>query len=177
MDINWKSKYYLYNLLENFQVENNIKHGCNVFKLCKLKGWHLIPYPIENEKILCGISEDGFTKYYNNQFYIFYNPKKPHKRINFTVAHEIGHIVLYHHFLIGNEVLMYSENEKAVWEIQADLFAQNLLMPAKITNKLINKYDIDTFSEIFDVSKPMVITRLNKLYQDNLYLRKYDLRG
>lgn len=39
---------------------------------------------------------DGFTYLLNGQYYIFYRPKMSVGRTRFTVAHELGHIVLGH---------------------------------------------------------------------------------
>lgn len=42
-------------------------------------------------------SEDGFSVEKNiGEWYIYYNDKKDYGRINNTIMHEIGHIVLDH---------------------------------------------------------------------------------
>ena len=43
-------------------------------------------------------SEDGFSGYENGEYRIAYNddPVKPYGRVNFTLLHELGHVVLGH---------------------------------------------------------------------------------
>lgn len=170
--LNWKSKFYLYLKIREFQDNNNIKVKCDIKKLCREKGWHLCPYNKENFNELYSISEDGFSVYQNNEFYIFYNPNMNKNRINFTIAHEVGHIFLLHHFYVNSDVLMYGG--KGIWEDHANLFAQNILMPNQITEELKTKYNVETLAKFFGVSYQMVTTRINKLYADNLWFRKIE---
>lgn len=141
--------------------------------LCKKLDFYLIPYSSEEFSDLYDISKDGFSLYSSsdNNFYIFFNSRMPYKRINFTIAHELGHIILNHHFFVDGQILKHENNDE-VWEKHANIFAQNLLMPSEITYKLKDKYNLKQFSETFDVSIPMVKTRLNKLYEDRLWFRK-----
>ena len=48
---------------------------------------------------LAGINspnEDGYSRLVDNKPVIYYNDNKPTRRIRFTIAHEIGHILLGH---------------------------------------------------------------------------------
>lgn len=162
---NWKTNKYLYSILTEFLIENKIKFKTNVRTLCKKNGWELCPYP-ENIKYLefCKISEDGFSIYKDNDFYIFYNPFQQAGRINFTIAHEIGHIALYHHALLRKTILAKGSNDLS--EYQANIFAQNILMPISITKEQMeikNEYEL---AEQFEVSPSMVKTRISKLNND-----------
>lgn len=129
--MDWRSDYCLYEKISQFLEDNNIKDYFDPYSFCKIKGWNLIPYDADNYNHLLNISEDGFSVYENNEYYIFYNPLMYEFRINFTLSHEIGHIILLHHHFVPNKVLMSSNSYNSVWERQANIFARNVLMPAK----------------------------------------------
>lgn len=172
--MNWKSKDYLYYKIIQFYLENKIEPGIDLEDLCKSKGWHLVPYPKEKLQIFKSISKDGFTIKDNNDFFIFYNPELKEScygRFRFTIAHEIGHIYLYHHIFVDDYVLMSGGDIKGIWEQQANIFAQNLLMPVNYKS-FYRSNSTSSITEKFCVSSSMVNTRLNKLYKDELFIRK-----
>lgn len=86
------------------------------------------------------------------------------RRLNFTLAHEIGHIVLKH-LLIAPQ--LKTKEEKELEEIEADEFAGKLLMPEKLIFDC-NFYSPDAVSEYFKVSKAALWIRLNNLKRLNL---------
>lgn len=94
---------------------------------------------------------------------IFINQSDPPKRQNFTVAHEIGHIVLQ-----GNQkdYIDYRRNNSSdTKEKEVNYFAGCLLMPSDIFSyqwKQLNG-DINKLSELFGVSTPAVAVRANVL--------------
>lgn len=166
----WKSNIYLYSKLTNFMIENKIKYGANIRKICKEKSWKLISYPTERFLECMRISEDGFSVYKNNEYYVFYNPFQTPERINFTLAHEVAHIALYHHIL--NKKTIMAKGSPSIAEQQANIFAHNILMPISITieqSKIKNIYEL---SEQFEVSPSMVKTRLFKLENDLKWFKK-----
>lgn len=73
------------------------------------------------------IPQSGFYGYYQNQYYIFFNDKHSVERQRFTIAHELGHILLKHYFKNKE----YNQLEK-----EANMFAARLLMPMCILNAL-----------------------------------------
>lgn len=111
--------------------------------------------------------KDGRTYYDESQklYLVVYNESKPIKRIRFTIAHELGHILLGHldnrlteinRGGISNELYQELEN-------QADVFAGNFLVPPiliderlKMINSRLTPYII---SETFQVSEPAVYNR------------------
>lgn len=174
MRLNWKSKDYLYYKILQFSYENKIGVNTDLEKLCQDKNWSLIPYPKHKMDVLKSISKDGYTVKDGNNFYINYNPElitKCYGRYRFTIAHEIGHIYLYHHIFVDDYVLMHCDDKKAIWEQQADIFAQNLLLPLRFRD-YYKKNSIRTIQDKFDVSNEMARTRISKLYQDELFSRK-----
>lgn len=72
----------------------------NGFELATKMGIKIIPYSAflqSKRQLLLRESEDGFSVEKNSgEWYIFYNDEKPYRRINNTIMHEIGHIVLDH---------------------------------------------------------------------------------
>jgi len=94
---------------------------------------------------------------------IFINTLDPPKRQLFTVAHEIGHIILQ-----GGEkdYVDYRRNNLTdTKEREANYFAGCLLMPDDIFSyqwKILNG-DINKLSELFGVSTPAIAVRANIL--------------
>lgn len=68
----------------------------------KALGIKMYPYSKSMEKIkkagLKSIAEksDGFTIYSGGKYTVFYDDTKPNKRIRFTLAHELGHVICKH---------------------------------------------------------------------------------
>lgn len=172
INLDWKSKNFLYYKINQFFIENGEDVNINLERLCLKKGWHLIAYPNEYMKLLKSISTDGFSIKMDDEYYIFYNPElktRCYERYRFTVAHEIGHIYLFHHIYV-NSFLFMSNSGKAVWEKHADTFAQNILMPLKYKAFYKNN-NLAVVTNRFTVSKTMAMTRINKLYEDELFNR------
>ena len=102
--------------------------------------------PVDLRKICgqLGQASDGFTVVYEGGPRIFYNDAAPIGRQRFTVAHEIGHVVLGH----------FNAGRFAIWrrrapdpdaaETQANQFAARLLAPACVLHAL----DAETPEEI-----------------------------
>lgn len=95
--------------------------------ICQKNKWKLIPYTSFNYDIT-SVSSDGFSFMRNGEIYIFFNSMQINERINFNIAHEIGHIVLGDH--LTNDVLSHNGliKNKAM-ETEANAFARNLLAP------------------------------------------------
>ena len=69
---------------------------------------------------------DGFTLQIHGEYAIFYNPTSPIPRIRWTLAHELGHILLGH-----GAVCRFAQpvEGKSREDRQADRFAADLLCP------------------------------------------------
>ena len=115
---------------------------------------------------------DGFIAYIGGKKEIFINDKinnRPRRR--FTMAHELGHGILNHdiskvHFR-NSEI----DSQTDMQELQANVFARDLLMPATVLAAL----DIHTPEEIMklcDVSRRSAeirAKRMEELYQRNMF--------
>ena len=123
---------------------------CNVDKLpvstaalCEHYGWVLADYQEGKTAIdLLGLSSltegtDGFCTMTDHFTYIFYNSGLPVGRQRFTVAHEIGHLVLGH---VGRGRVTTINREPSPQgsqeETQANQFAARLLAPACVLHEL-----------------------------------------
>ena len=172
----WTSNEYLYVSINEFLTNNNITDTVDLKSLCSKHDWALLPYDYRYMDKLYEISPDGFTANYNGKYYIMYaliSSIQGNYRQRFTIAHEIGHIVLNHHKYIDSKILRYYNSPfKPIWEKQADIFAQNLLMPASRTRELKDKMTIDELAKHFKVSRTMATVRLQKLREDELNFRR-----
>lgn len=113
------------------------------FELASKMGIKVIPYSSfskDKQKLLFKRSEDGFfVEKTNNEFYIYYNDTQNYGRVNNTILHEIGHIVLDH------------TEESELAEAEVNFFAKYALVPPVLVHKLeINSPD--RIAELFDVS-------------------------
>ncbi|MGJ0845948.1 ImmA/IrrE family metallo-endopeptidase [Tissierella praeacuta] len=159
----WVSKYILYEMIHNFMLDNPDFIYTDIKSFCKSKNWNIIDYNNSNKELL-QISADGYTFYENNQFSIFYNMDKPKARQRFTITHEIGHIILYHHLYVPSNILMNS-NSKGIWECQADTFAQNVLFPTELAENLKGQ-SVNSIAKYLGVSREMVNIRYKNLRED-----------
>lgn len=114
--------------------------GFDLRETCNELGINLMPYSaFENKVLLTSFDEDGFNimNPNNNKIEIYYNDEIiPHQRIYFTIPHELGHIVLNHNIVGGNET---NEQHK-----EANIFAQEFYCPLS----LIIYYDLKTKSDL-----------------------------
>ena len=90
--------------------------------------------------------------------------KSSDRRLNFTIAHEIGHIVLDHLIVSG-----YCKTEEDVQaeEREADEFAARLLMPQRLLCSF-NYYSVDSVASFLNVSNTALRMRLIRLGRTDL---------
>lgn len=115
----------------------------NGFEIAHKMGVKIIPYssfPLKKQPLLLKKSEDGFSvERTNGQWYLFYNDSKDFGRVNHTIMHEIGHIILDH----------TEDSELAEKEVK--FFAKYALAPPVLIHKLklTNASDI---AKVFEIS-------------------------
>jgi Zn-dependent peptidase ImmA (M78 family) len=102
-------------------------------------GVTVIPYsafPPQKRALLLKKSEDGFSvEKTAGEWYIYYNDEKGYRRINNTIMHEIGHIVLDH------------TEDSELAEKEVNFFAKYALVPPVLVHKL-------------EINSPLQIVRL-----------------
>lgn len=100
----------------------------SAFEIATKMGIKVFPYssfPEKVQKLLRKKSEDGFSvQLQNGKWQIYYNDSKNYGRINNTLMHEIGHIVLDH-----------SEDSELA-ESEVKFFAKYALAPPVLIYKL-----------------------------------------
>lgn len=112
------------------------------FEIATKLGATIIPYSVYSDDIkqlLLAESEDGFSVKKDGVWYIYYNDTKQYGRINNTIMHENGHIVLDH------------SQESELAEAEARFFAKYALAPPVLIQKLQLK-DAYQVHERFDIS-------------------------
>jgi Zn-dependent peptidase ImmA (M78 family) len=97
------------------------------------------------DQILCNRRfKDGFNAIWQGFSLVLYNDEITcPERINWTLAHELGHVILNH------------EYDGEIEEIEAHFFAANLFMPDDIITELIKRQvhiDESSLIQIFGVS-------------------------
>lgn len=115
---------------------------------------------------------DGFVTKIGDKKAIYLNESKGTiQRRRFTLAHELGHIVLDHPI----NPIIYRNSEvdenQSPTEIQANVFARDLLMPAGVLAKL-HVTTVDEIMQICNVSRisaQIRLERLTELYKRNKF--------
>lgn len=112
-------------------------------EICKHYNWVLADYVAGQSSIeLLGLTElkdktDGFCAVTENHVYVFFDSSLPTGRQRFTVAHEIGHLILGHveRGMATVENREPTGTERAE-ERQANQFAARLLAPACVLHEI-----------------------------------------
>jgi Zn-dependent peptidase ImmA (M78 family) len=157
------------------EFRSNCKIGqygiVNLFEDCERFGYKVIRYPLENEDLL------GFSAKRDADTIIYTNTNVRLSREYFTLAHEIGHVILHFQdkqsFLDNNNTLEdCTYNDK---ECEANAFAAELLIPEDELSKFldfeisrsehwnITAIDIARIMSAFSVSFDMALNRLREL--------------
>lgn len=143
----------------------------DLFKECERCGYKLIRYPLGENADL------GFVLKKDNDIIIFTNTSNRLSREIFTLAHEIGHIILHQnmnmHFVDDKTTIAGRCNDEN--EQEANYFAACLLMPSEEVNRFLDlelsnfrddglsAMDIARMMSEFNVSFEMVLNRLENL--------------
>lgn len=175
---------------ENYKRARNaawqILIDCNIDRLpicvnqiCHHYGWRLVSYKRGRNTIeKMGLGDifdqtDGFCIVRNGQYYIFYDDTMPHTRQRFTIAHEIGHIILGHvregqYTRVNREP--DSHDDPA--ETQANQIAARILAPACILHSIqvITAEDIAKVCDISMTAAQFRARRMSELERRNMYL-------
>lgn len=115
----------------------------NGFELAAKMGIAVVPYAAISQSkrgLLIKESKDGFCVQRNTgEWFIYYNDRQNYRRINNTIFHEIGHIVLDH-----------SEDSELA-EKEVNFFAKYALVPPVLIHKLKLDDPVE-IANFFDVS-------------------------
>ena len=153
----------------------------NAYKIARDKAWECL---IEANINSLPISLNKILKHYNLKFILFesnineafiknniiyVNKSLSKTRGRFTIAHELGYILLKHNDLSH---AIHNENDnKNIEEYQANIFARCLLMPAIVLKELncIEAQDIASVCNVSLQSAGYRSQRLKELIQRNKF--------
>lgn len=140
-------------------------------EICRHYNWVLADYIDGNRSIeLLGLSElkektDGFCAVTENHVYIFYDSSLTVGRQRFTVAHEIGHLILGHvgpgTATVENREPTGAEREE---ETQANQFATRLLAPACVLHE-IGATEPEEIQKMCGISKQAAKIRAERMQE------------
>jgi DNA modification methylase len=94
---------------------------------------------------------------------VYYNPKRSSERRRFTLAHEVGHVMLHGQPQAAAARGGGGRNTKR--EREAERFAAELLMPTRLVREAVDKYgvNVETLRALFEVSAAAMQIRLREL--------------
>ena len=180
------------NLSWRVLIEMEIKElPIMISSICERKGIVLASYAegLNTIKRLGFESEckktDGFSTYRHGKYYIFYDESFANRRIRFTIAHELGHVLLEH--LPKREGIVTAINREPspndhTLEQQANIFASRLLAPACVLHGL-GVSRVEEIESLCQISKTAAKYRAERLKllgereKDFLIMRGYSNFG
>ena len=146
-------------------INENVRElPVKVVRLCKQMGIRVIAFTPETDS-------DGFSTVVDGQAQIFVSDRCSRERQRFTVAHELGHILLGH---VGAYELVNREPSRGDNPIEqaANVFASRLLAPACVLWALDARTpeQISALCQISRQSAAFRAERMEVLYQRNRFL-------
>lgn len=126
----------------------------SAFEIAIKMGINLVPYSSYSEsaqELLTKESQDGFVFINNGKATIYYNQEMKYERVQNTIMHEIGHIVLGH------------TEDSELAEAEVKFFAKYALAPPVLMEKYNVTNIVDVLSH-FDISMEAACYAL-KYYQ------------
>lgn len=149
--------------LPNVEIQKiiNMLSSVNIYKYSEIaKRFGIGVYDF---KYTIAPSEFGYTIFDTNEdrWLLIYNESKCKETIRFTLAHELGHIVLKH------------TDDNEINNSEANCFARNILCPLPIRDY----YDLKTpieYSKCFFISEPMATATINHYDSDLYYISQYN---
>ncbi len=123
----------------------------NLFDICSYASLMKDRGDTREECIQALGSEDGAAVMYGyGRYVIYYNEKMSRRRKRFTIAHEIGHVILGHHLEHGVPVISRETMAQGLYlrlEHEASCFARNLLCPAYHAQRLLDVHGISRVAD------------------------------
>ena len=127
------------------------EYPIDIFDICKNLG---IETEKANIRALHGLSINclGIRK-------IYYSRNLPVNRQRFTVAHELGHL------LLGHAGIHFDQHQASTprLERQANQFAAELLVPKIALSRIWHQHSVIRLAKMFQVSYDCMVLRLNEL--------------
>lgn len=169
-----------YSLLEELEIRD---FPVSPFNICQYLGIQCRTYAEAPQSLQTTVAMlerkqiEGFCYRRGVEAIILYDASKQHSRVRFTIAHEIGHLILRHHLVPPDKV--FAEGAKPASykdykEVEADTFAGALIRPAVLIRKF-SIFDTDAIANGFDVSKECASVGLSisKTFSYGWYLKQH----
>lgn len=124
----------------------------------------LVGFGLEEKMKTC----DAFSLFLNGKYVIFYDETKSHDRIRFTLAHELGHIILGSEFTkMSSGLLVSTRNSEPTEndvpeETEANMFAARLLAPSCVLHEL-KLFTVKEIMKYCAITKTAATFRLKRL--------------
>ncbi len=162
---------YARDMAWKFLIKNNVTElPVNLSEICRNNGYHLL---VDKDYIFLAENERGVTFFRNGEWYIALNPSETLSARRYTIAHEIGHIILGHFQSAKKSYYSPSESiSKTNKEYQAERFAIDVLAPACVLWGL-NLHKAEDISRVCNISMPSAeirVERMDVLYKRNRFL-------
>lgn len=162
---------YARDMAWKFLIDNKVSElPVNLPEICRNNGYHLL---IDRNYIFLDKKEKGATFFKNGEWHIVLNPSNMLTVNRYTVAHEIGHIILGHFQNAEKNRYRLSQSiSKADKEYQAERFAIDILAPACVLWGL-DIHSFEDISEVCNISERAAqirAERMEVLYKRNRFL-------
>lgn len=178
-------EYELYKLARNMAWK--VLRDCKItvlpldlMKIIKFYDFRIIPYSKSDyvKSLNAEIqNEDGFSRMVEGQKAIYFNDNvKSKERIRFTVAHELGHCVMNHNLAnIKYRNYEIDNPDDSIEEMQANVFARDILMPAIVLHytNCCTYADIMRLCSVSEASAKIRAERMGVLKKRNKFGLNY----
>lgn len=163
--------YFISKKTRQFLIKNKInKLPIDLITLIKKNKWEVSTFN-KCEKLIKMLNIDprdnhwGFTLHYKNKYLILYDENLTETEQRFTLAHEIGHIILNHFY----------KAEDLTRELAANMFATRLLMPICVLYecKVEKPKDIELLCGVSSTYAIYRFNRLNTIKNRNKFYTDY----
>ncbi len=149
-------------LLKNHSIDTSVE--IDIIELIKLSGLS-IKWKIQDLKGITGFTcintkKPSYCMFFDEQ--IFSNFPA---RLNFTMAHELGHIILDH--FQGTETSLIFNYSK---EREANIFVDELLMPSE--NVIRKQMSVKEIADTYNVSIAAAGNKIKYLKANSIYIRE-----
>ena len=140
----------------------------DVILICKSLGIGVIKNTLVHE---LNSNESGVCFFEDNHWYIIFDDSASKERARFTIAHELGHILLGHPLRCGYRTRTIYISKPTI-EVEADLFASRLLAPACVLwgLNLHSPEEIKSVCGISYTAAKIRAERMDILYKRNRFL-------
>lgn len=155
--MNYKRYKYSRNLAWEILIRERVRElPVKIIPLCQRMNIRVIRY--SDAPLMADVSKDGCQAVIDGNMYILYDDKISSTRKRFTIAHELGHILMKHSGVPEDEA-------------EANIFASRLLMPACILYecKVSSAEEIMQMCGVSRQAAEIRLSRLNMLKARNKF--------